>query len=137
MTNEYFINNKDAFTHYGVILDRDSLGALMAPPSLKEYVKNDDATKNGTAYSSQVPKVKERNVTLIFHLYADTPADAQTKYNAFVAVLLQSVFKLKVMRTGVTYHLLYKSSTSFVPWFDGIAKYTLSLTEPNPMNHTT
>lgn len=136
MKELYYINGKDAYTEYGVILDYDSLGNLLAPPPLKEAIENDVPSEHGVSQSIRTPKVNKRTLTLIFHLYADNPAQAMEKYQAFCAVLLAGAFKLKVGRTGITYHLQYRSSTGFVPWFAGVAKYTLSLVEPNPMNHT-
>ncbi len=132
----YLINNKDAFDTYGVLLDYESLGGLMAPPPLKDAVENDAPLENGVQQSSVMPKVNKRTLTLIFHLYANSQEQALSRYNAFVQLLISTPFKLKVIRTNLTFHLVYKSSSSFVPWFDGVAKFTLSVVEPNPTKRT-
>ncbi len=134
MEGKYYINGRDAYTEYGVILDYESLGALMAPPPLKDAVENDAPLENGVQQSSVMPKINKRSLTLIFHLYADNQEQVLARYNAFVQMLLSAPFKLKVMRTGITYNLTYRSSSGFVPWFGGVAKFTLSVIEPNPTN---
>ena len=134
-TGLYEINGEDAYTRYGVVLDYDSLGSLLAPPPMKDVIENDSPLSDGVELGD-MPKVAKRNITLIFHLYASSAAQAQQHYESFVSMLLSAPFKLKVMRTGITYNLRYKSSTGFVPWYYSHAKFTLSVTEPDPTNHS-
>lgn len=132
MKGKYLINDNDAYTTYGVVLQYDSLGALMALPPLKAAIENDNPSEDGVVLSPNMPKVDKRNITLTFEMWAGSPEEAQDNYERFAAMLISAPFTLTVVRTGKTYRLQYKSSSNFVPWFYDRAKYTLSVVEPNP-----
>ena len=56
-------------SRYGVIMLSGSYAALMKPADLKEWVSNEDVTKDGTDYlAPSTPLVAERSVTLHFAL---------------------------------------------------------------------
>lgn len=134
MKGKYLINDNDAYTTYGVMLQYESLGALMALPSLKPAIENDSPADNGVELSDTMPKIAKRSITLTFEMWASSAEEAQDNYERFAQMLLSAPFTLTVLRTGITYHLRYRSSTNFVPWFYDRAKYTLSVVEPNPAN---
>ena len=40
MEGEFYINDKDSYTTWGISMDTSSLSALMAPPPMKEFKEN-------------------------------------------------------------------------------------------------
>ena len=65
-TTEVTINNKPLST-MGVAMLSGAYAALLTPPSLKEFVENDDPTQNGIdIIVPDSPVVNERDVTLTF-----------------------------------------------------------------------
>lgn len=137
MKNKAYINDQDAFTTWGVVFDDDLLERLRMPPELKDLISNDSPSSHGETILLGSPKVKSRTFPLTIRLYADSEADLNTKVQAFNNVLLAGTFKLRIVRFGVTYNLVYRKTTAFSALKGGIAKYVLSLKEPNPMDRTT
>ena len=47
MEGEFYINDKDSYTTWGISMDTSSLSALMAPPPMKEFIENKSRLENG------------------------------------------------------------------------------------------
>jgi hypothetical protein len=47
MEGEFYINDKDAYTTWGISMDTSSLSALMTPPPMKEFIENKSRLENG------------------------------------------------------------------------------------------
>lgn len=70
MEGEFYINDKDAYTTWGISMDTSSLSALMTPPPMKEFIENKSRLENGKRVITSNPRVDERNITLTFNLTA-------------------------------------------------------------------
>ena len=86
-TTEVTINNKPLST-MGVAMLSGAYAALLTPPSLKEFVENDDPTQNGIdIIVPDSPVVNERDVTLTFLIKGTSQEAFLSNYAAFVAEL--------------------------------------------------
>lgn len=70
MEGEFYINDKDAYTTWGISMDTSSLSALMTPPPMKEFIENKSRLENGKRVITSDSKIDERNITLTFNLTA-------------------------------------------------------------------
>lgn len=83
-TTEVTINNKPLST-MGVAMLSGAYAALLTPPSLKEFVENDDPTQNGIdIIVPDSPVVNERDVTLTFLIKGTSQEAFLSNYAAFV-----------------------------------------------------
>ena len=81
MTGDLDINGNDAWTTYGVGLEKGAIATLMTPPPMKEAISNSSRLEHGVRYlSASAAKVDKRDITLQFHLKASSQSDYITKY---------------------------------------------------------
>ena len=121
-TTEVTINNKPLST-MGVAMLSGAYAALLTPPSLKEFVENDDPDS---------PVVNERDVTLTFLIKGTSQEAFLSNYAAFVAELHKGTVTLYVPDLGNTYNLLYSNSTQFENYRLNACKLAVKFREPNP-----
>lgn len=128
------INNKDAYTTWGILIDTQSLSALMTPAANKEYINNESRLSNGTQYLvPSTPKVAHRDLTLTLQLVAPTEEAFFTRYQSFCNELKGGTLHIWTgYQPNVVYKCLYVSCTQFTQFMRGIAKFSLKLIEPNP-----
>jgi len=138
MTGELKINGKDAFDTWGVSLEDGALATLMTPPAVKSYVTNTSRLGNGERVIVYNPRYDSRDITLEMHLVAKDKADFLTKYVNFCNGALKKgyLYIETVYQPDVVYHCVYKSCTQYSQLINGLAKFSLKLTEPNPANRT-
>ncbi|MFK1938452.1 hypothetical protein ACIXFQ_18870 [Bacteroides fragilis] len=67
---EFYINNKDTYTTWGISMDTSSLSSLMTPPPMKDFIENKSRLEHGKRVITSNPKIDERNITLTFNLTA-------------------------------------------------------------------
>ncbi len=136
MTGEFFINGKDAFTYWGVIVRETSITALIEPEPLKKPVENKSTTEHGKRVrSEQEPKVDERTVNLAIQIKANNRADLITK----LASLKTELKKRRVEITtkyedNVVYRMDYQNCRQTRTLFQRLATFSLQMNEPNPNN---
>lgn len=131
-TTEVTINNKPLST-MGVAMLSGAYAALLTPPSLKEFVENDDPTQNGIdIIVPDSPVVNERDVTLTFLIKGTSQEAFLSNYAAFVAELHKETVTLYVPDLGNTYNLLYSNSTQFENYRLNACKLAVKFREPNP-----
>ena len=120
-------------SRYGVIMLSGSYAALMKPADLKEWVSNEDVTKDGTDYlAPSTPLVAERSVTLHFALSKDNEEDFWDFYKTFIAVLQAGIIDLYVPRLSRHYFLKYETCSSFNNYSLKACEIAVKFTEPNP-----
>ena len=132
---ELFINGLDAYEEYGVSMQSSGLSALMTPPPNKEMIENKSRQEHGKRIVYNNPKIDERELTLPIHITASTRNDFFMKYEKFCNVLAQGRLDISTSyQPNVVYRTIYQSCTQFAEYRLGLAKFTLKLNEPNPMN---
>lgn len=140
MKGECYINNKDAYEMWGITLGDTSFAALLAPPPLKDYIKNKSALLDGTQVVCDEyvhPKVDERDLQLVFYLRARDLAEFRSRYASFSEELAKGIIDIRTKyQPGVIYHLLYLSCAQFSQFNGRLAKLVIRFNEPNPQNRT-
>lgn len=137
MTGDLYINGKDAYTSWGVFLDDGALSVLMTPPPMKAFLENSTPGGNGKQVLATNPHVDERSFTIAVNLHASTEHDFFTRYQGFVSELQTGVVNIRTKyQPTVTYKCIYVSCQQFAQFRQGIGKFTLRLTEPNPADRT-
>lgn len=132
------INGTDAYVGWGVIFTATSVSQLMSFAPLKPYITNTGALENGTqvlSVGSFVPKVDERDLTLVFHLRSSNLTQFNQRRDSFEAVLRAGAFTLWIpQRPNELYRLIYQSCSQFTQFNGRLAKFTLRVKEPDPTN---
>ncbi len=138
MTGDLTINGYDAYTRWGVNLEDGAVSALLAPAPMKENIQNKSRLKHGKASLNNNPKSDARELSLPFHVVADTKAHFFEKYAAFCSeVLANRRFTLQsVYIPNTVYTLDYVSCNQFGQYNQEMAKFVLKVEEPDPTNRT-
>ena len=135
MTGELYINDKDAFTTWGVNMGEGFLDALDAPLPMKDYIENESRLEHGKRMITDNARVDSRELTLGFTIMGSTEADYRAKKKAFQAELQQGAFTLRVPALGTdVYHLVYTGKSVSYGLSPGrsFGHFTMKVTEPNP-----
>lgn len=135
MTGECFINGKDAYTTWGIVLSDSALTALMTPAPLKPFVENKSRTLDGKTVSIKNPKYDERDVQVTFSLVARTKSEFLARYDSFCAELKTGAIDIRTInQPSVVYRTVYGSCTQYSMFNGRLGKFVLRLNEPNPNN---
>lgn len=137
MTGELYINNRDAYVVYGVVMSDNFLENISIAAPLKDFIENDSRLEHGKRMIISDPKLASRNVTLTFTINGKTPEEYLDHYRAFVAELHKGNVALRVPALGETYKLVYLNSASYA--LDGsrtVSKLACKFVEPNPQDRT-
>lgn len=133
MKGQLFINNKDAYTTWGISMDTSSLSSLMTPAPNKEFIENSSRLEHGKRVISSNPKVDARDVTLTINLTAKNEQQFFDRYLSFCSELETGVLNIKTsFQPNVVYKMIYLSCSQFTQFMRGIASFSLKLNEPNP-----
>nr|DAK98824.1 MAG TPA: tail protein [Caudoviricetes sp.] len=137
MTGQLYINNRDAYVVYGVVMSDNFLENISIAAPLKDFIENDSRLEHGKRMIISDPKLASRNVTLTFTINGKTPEEYLDHYRAFVAELHKGNVALRVPALGETYKLVYLNSASYA--LDGsrtVSKLACKFVEPNPQDRT-
>lgn len=133
MEGQLFINNKDAYTTWGISMDTSSLSAMMTPAPNKEFIENSSRLEHGKRVIPSNPKVDSRDVTLTVNLTAKNEQQFFDRYSSFCSELETGVLNIKTsFQPNVVYKMIYLSCSQFTQFMRGIASFSLKLNEPNP-----
>ena len=128
MEGTIFINGKDAYTTWGVVMHSDSLSQLMTPAGQKALVSNSSRLEHGKRVITRNPRKADRDLTLTIHIVAETEADFFEKYLSFCEELEINT----KYQPDVFYRCDYLNCQQFTQYMRGMAKFILKLNEPNP-----
>ncbi len=130
---ELYINDKDAYTTWGISMDTTSLSSLMTPAPMKEFIENESRIEHGKRVIISNPKLSERSLTITFNLTAKDEAQFFSRYASFCEELAKGVLNIKTSyQPNVVYKTIYLSCNQFSQFMRGLAKFSLRLNEPNP-----
>lgn len=137
MANSDITINRIPLKSIGVTLLAGAYSALLTPPPLKDFVKNDDPTKPGTDVLVNNPVVSERDVTLTFLIEGADQHSFLSNYKAFISELQKGKVVLYIPDLNWYFHLLYSNSTQFENYRLNACKIAVKFNEPNPANRIT
>jgi hypothetical protein len=142
----YFLNSKDFWTIYSVIVESGSSDFLKEPPA-KESITRNWSDANGLDIDVSKNQFRNaREITLNCSIFGDSEDDFWLKYNAFLAEWRKPGFKrIQIAELGLrSYYCLLKNCTVFNRFtrirLDEIGvydmkvacKFTLDIIEPDP-----
>lgn len=135
---DLIINGFDAYRQWGIRMGDGFLDTIFAPEPMKEFIENKSRLQHGKQVLYNIPKVDERDVTLVFTLEGSSPDDYLAKYSAFKAELNKGKVEIKVPVLGdQVYRLTYLRSASFgLNISRTFSKISIKFNEPNPANRT-
>lgn len=131
------INNKDAYTIWGVRMGEGFLDVLGASSPMKEFIENKSRLEHGKRVIINNPKVDEREITLSFTIEGNSQSDYQAKKKAFFEELYKGAVDIQVpANSNEIYHLIYlgKSVTYAQSLDRTFGKISAKFNEPNPTN---
>ena len=131
------INNKDAYTIWGVRMGEGFLDVLGASSPMKEFIENKSRLEHGKRVIINNPKVDEREITLSFTIEGNSQSDYQAKKKAFFEELYKGAVDIQVpANSNEIYHLIYlgKSVTYAQSLDRTFGKISAKFNEPNPAN---
>ncbi len=140
MRGDVTINNLDAYDNWGINFEDGALTALMTPPALKEFIESNSRLAHGKVVLTEdimhntLARYDARDITLPFHMIANSKEDFMEKYNDFCQnVLSEGSFSLKTKYIpNVVYRLIFVSCTQFRQFDQRMAVFSLKVQEPNP-----
>lgn len=139
MTGQLFINEKDAWTTWGVRMGDGFLDAIDSPLPMKDYIENESRLENGKRMITSIAKVDSRDVTLSFTITGSSETDYRAKKKAFQAELQAGAFTVRVPAIGdETYHFVYtgKNISYGLSLNRKFGNFSVKVTEPDPTNRT-
>lgn len=133
MTGELDINGNDAFTTYGIGLEKGAIASLLTPAPMKEYISNNSRLNHGTQILPTSAKVNQREITIQFHMFASSESTFMANYTNFTNVLASGKVILHEKKyTNKYYRCFFVSCTAYQHNINGLSKFTLKLIEPDP-----
>ena len=136
ITNQLYINGKNAYTTWGVCMDDTALSALMTPAPNKEFISNKYRNKDGKHVIKHNPRLDERDITIGFNMIANDEETFLYNYAKFCEEVL-ATGELTIwtsFQPNVWYRCIYTSCTQFSQFIRQMAKFSLKLNEPDPSN---
>lgn len=133
----------DVYDVYGISFTDASLSRLVTPPPKKENIENKSRLQHGKRVVRKTSYVRtdERNVSLEMHLSAPGKAAFWQRYRAFCADFLDNGFFEIRHRDFVDgygnmliFRVTYEACEEFSEFMQQLAKFTLTLNEPDPTN---
>lgn len=134
MTDELYINGKDAYTYWRLGFEEGALANLMTPAPNKDYITNSSRLEHGTRYITSNSKTASRDVQIMFHITADSKSDLLAKFASFCEELKGGSLVIYDKKyTGNYYRCVYSSCTSYTQnLMGGICKFSLKVKEKDP-----
>lgn len=133
MTGDLFINEKDAYTIFGVNMGEGFLESLLTPAPMKPFVENKSRMADGTRVLASAPRVDERELQLTIMLAGSSKADFLSKYALFMQELQLGFINIRVPALNTTYKLIYIESPARVTGRKlDYCLIVLKFKEPNP-----
>lgn len=134
---QLFINNKDAYTQWGVSMDENALSILMTFSPVKPYIQNKSRLNNGKTVIVNNTKVDERQFTIVFNITAPSESVFYQRLDAFESELKSGIVKIRTsFRPTIEYKCVYVSCTQFTQFVRRIGKVYVRFEEPDPTNRS-
>ena len=137
MTGDLTINNKDAWTTWGVRMGDGFLDTIDGFNEMKDYIENESRLEHGKRVITDNAKVDSREITLQFTIEGSSEGDYRSKKKAFQTELEKGAVNIKVPALGdEVYKLVYlgKSISYGLSSDRCFCKISSKFCEPNPMD---
>ena len=139
MNGDLIINNKDAWSTWGVCMGDGFLDTIDSFNEMKDYIENESRLEHGKRVITDNAKVASREITLQFTIEGSSESDYRTKKKAFQAELERGTVNIKIPALGTElYRLVYLGkNVSYGLSLDRcFGKVSSKFCEPNPANRS-
>lgn len=139
MTEDLFINGKDAFITWGVRMGDGFLDTIDGFNQMKDYIENESRLEHGKRVITDNAKVASREITLQFTIEGNSESDYRIKKKAFQTELEKGVINIKIPTLGSDiYKLIYlgKSLSYGLSPDRCFGKVSSKFCEPNPIDRS-
>ncbi len=136
LKGQLYINGKDAYTTYGIIMSDTALSTLMTPAPSKDYITNSSRLVDGKRVFKGNVKMAEREMTLPFSMSAKDRDIFLSNYAKFCEEVLakgEMVLHTSFL-PNIWFRCIYISCTQFSQFLREMALFSLKLNEPDPSN---
>lgn len=135
MKGDLLINNKDAWTTWGVMMGSNFLETLDGFNEMKDFISNESRIEHGRRVVINNPKVAAREITLQFTIQGKTKSDYRENRNAFQEELENGRVDIIVPELGTqVYKLVYtgKNISYGLSRSRCFGRFSGKFIEPNP-----
>lgn len=129
MIGKLFINDKDAWTTWGVFLADGSYEKLLLPAPMKDYSSNKFRSQSGKQVFVFNPRFDERDVQIEFNVSASNRIEYLQRFGEFITELSSGLIVLKVIELNKEYKFLYVSSIG-LSYYERLGKLAVRFNEP-------
>lgn len=139
MSGDLIINEKDAWTTWGVRMGEDFLDVIDGFNEMKDYIENESRLEHGKQVIIDNAKVSSREITLQFTIEGSSESDYRAKKKAFQEELEKGSVSIKVPALGTeVYKLVYlgKNISYGLSLDRCFGKISSKFIEPNPMDRS-
>lgn len=139
MTGDLTINNKDAWTTWGVRMGDGFLDTIDGFNEMKDYIENESRLKHGKRVITDNAKVDSREIILQFTIEGSSESDYRTKKKAFQTELEKGTVNIKIPSLGSeVYKLVYlgKSISYGLSLDRCFGRVSSKFCEPNPTDRS-
>ena len=105
MKGSLYINDKDAFITWGVVMQKGAYNSILLPPSNKAYATNDQRASSGVQVFYENIQPSDRTFNISFVILADTKQDYLSKYKSFVDELSNGQVIMRITELKTIYKL--------------------------------
>lgn len=105
MKGSLYINDKDAFITWGVVMQKGAYNSILLPPSNKAYATNDQRASSGVQVFYENIQPSDRTFNISFVILADTKQDYLSKYKSFVNELSNGQVIMRITELKTIYKL--------------------------------
>ena len=135
MNGDLTINNKDAWTTWGVRMGDGFIDTIDGFNEMKEYIENESRLEHGKRVITDNAKVASRQISLQFTIEGNSEKDFRTKKKAFQKELEKGTVNIKIPALGSeVYKLVYlgKNISYALSTDRCFCKISSKFEEPNP-----
>lgn len=139
MTGDLFINNKDAWSTWGVCMGDGFLDTIDSFNEMKDYIENESRLEHGKRVITDNVKVASREITLQFTIEGNSESDYRTKKKAFQTELEKGAVNIKIPAlVSEVYKLVYlgKNISYGLSLDRCFGKVSSKFCEPNPIDRS-
>lgn len=134
---DLIVNGMNARKKWGLVTTANTLSALLAPPSMKDFSSFSSRLEDGSRIDTSNPRLAQRELNLEVQMVANSPNEFYSRHEALCQELQKGIFTLSTTdRPNVIYRMIYTSCSQYTQFCRGIATLSLKCTEYNPAVRT-
>lgn len=131
MIGEFKVNDKDAFSVWGVFLTRKALNEFRKRSNNKPVVTNRSRLEHGERVVYNDIRKDARDIIIELNITASSREEFHKRYESFTDELDKGEIKMYIKEHNRNYYVYLKDHMD-LEYFDRIGTFSVRLREPNP-----